>query len=606
MLKRAPQASTAKSARARAYSYVRMSTEAQLLGDSLRRQVERSNAYAAEHELYLVEDYHDLGVSAFRGANVVEGKLGAFLRAVKSGKVARGSTLLVESLDRLSRQQVRKSLRLFLDIIDSGINIVTLIDKHIYTENCDAMELMMSIMVMSRANEESETKRDRVSQAWAKKRANANTKPITAMCPGWLKLSRERTRFEVIQDRAKIVRSIFEDSTSGLGHYIIVKRLNESRVSPFGPGRKTKRGTRGWYTCSVRAILANRAVLGEFQPHHYVNGKRLADGDPIKNYFPPIIDEDLFYRAQQAREQRLIRTLRKGRGGRKGPNISNLFSGIARCAYCGSSMHFENKASHGAGTYLFCSNARRGLGCTVTKSWRYADFETSFLAFVSELDLVSILNSDAQQQTRLNLENEISAMRGKFASIDERMEATFELLTSAKVFATKKLSSLEQERIATQALIADKERELASLQTTGSIDKDELHEAIERLQNGDDIYKLRAEVAQKLRTIISSLYIATVGSDPLIKMAKDAIDDRDDCDAVIQFFAEAPSTGRFFEIQFSDGSFRAVQPSEDNPLDYHQQHSDADHETGSLPMNIGAFHQLLNEAQAHSYETAVL
>ena len=72
------------------------------------------------------------------------------------------------------------------------------------------------------------------------------------------------------------------------------------------------------------------------------------------------------------------------------------------------------------------------------------------------------------------------------------------------------------------------------------------------------------------------------------------------CDAVIQFFAEAPSTGRFFESQFRDGSFRAVQPSEDNPLDYHQQHSDADHETGSLPMNIGAFHQLLNEAQAHS------
>ena len=60
------------------------------------------------------------------------------------------------------------------------------------------------------------------------------------MCPGWLKLSRERTRFEVIQDRAKIVRSIFEDSTSGLGHYIIVKRLNEFARFAFRSRQKNE------------------------------------------------------------------------------------------------------------------------------------------------------------------------------------------------------------------------------------------------------------------------------------------------------------------------------------------------------------------------------
>jgi DNA invertase Pin-like site-specific DNA recombinase len=308
--------------RPRAYSYVRMSTEQQLLGDSLRRQIERSREYATAHGLDLVEDYHDLGVSAFRGANVVEGKLGAFLRAVKANKVPRGSSLLVENLDRLSRQEVRKSLRIFLDVIDAGIAIVTLIDKHVYTaEKCDAMELMMSIMVLSRANEESETKRDRASQAWANKRANAKTRIVTAACPKWLKLSADRKRFEVIEARAKIVRTIFQDSANGLGNYIITKRLNENRIRPFGPGRKDKQGTRGWQTCSVRKILSSRAVLGEFQPHHYVNGKRVPVGDPIPNYFGgPIIDEDLFYLAQQGRRNRS-----SGRGGRKGPGISNLF-----------------------------------------------------------------------------------------------------------------------------------------------------------------------------------------------------------------------------------------------------------------------------------------
>jgi DNA invertase Pin-like site-specific DNA recombinase len=106
-------AAAAAAQRPLAYSYVRMSTETQLLGDSLRRQLERSRAFAVERGFDLVEDYHDLGVSAFRGKNVEDGKLGLFLNAVKAGKVPRGSYLLVESLDRLSRQQLQKSLRIF-------------------------------------------------------------------------------------------------------------------------------------------------------------------------------------------------------------------------------------------------------------------------------------------------------------------------------------------------------------------------------------------------------------------------------------------------------------------------------------------------------------
>jgi DNA invertase Pin-like site-specific DNA recombinase len=77
--------------RARAFSYVRMSTPGQLLGDSLRRQLEASRTYASTHGLELVEEpLQDLGVSAYKGANVSEGSLGRFLDAVRSGKVPTG------------------------------------------------------------------------------------------------------------------------------------------------------------------------------------------------------------------------------------------------------------------------------------------------------------------------------------------------------------------------------------------------------------------------------------------------------------------------------------------------------------------------------------
>jgi DNA invertase Pin-like site-specific DNA recombinase len=82
-----------------------MSTDIQALGDSKRRQIELSEAFAAKYDLQLDTDFnlHDIGVSAFKGANIASGALGKFLQAVQDKKIPQGSYLLVESLDRLSR-----------------------------------------------------------------------------------------------------------------------------------------------------------------------------------------------------------------------------------------------------------------------------------------------------------------------------------------------------------------------------------------------------------------------------------------------------------------------------------------------------------------------
>src|SRR4051812_17193411 len=106
--------------RPRAYSYTRMSTEAQLSGDSFRRQDDSSKTYASVHGWELLEEdqLKDLGLSAFSGANVSDGALGQFLQAVRDGKVQRGSILIIESLDRLSRQKPSKALGLFSEIIN--------------------------------------------------------------------------------------------------------------------------------------------------------------------------------------------------------------------------------------------------------------------------------------------------------------------------------------------------------------------------------------------------------------------------------------------------------------------------------------------------------
>jgi DNA invertase Pin-like site-specific DNA recombinase len=45
---------------------------------------------------------------------------------IRSGKIARGSWLLVESLDRITRLPVKQALKVIDEILDSGINIFEL------------------------------------------------------------------------------------------------------------------------------------------------------------------------------------------------------------------------------------------------------------------------------------------------------------------------------------------------------------------------------------------------------------------------------------------------------------------------------------------------
>src|SRR5580658_1371646 len=105
-----------------AFSYLRFSTQEQAAGDSRRRQMAMAERYAADHHLRLDQSlsFRDLGVSAFRGRNAKEGALKAFLDAIEHNLVPPNSYLLVESLDRLSRDRVLASQGLFLQIVQAG------------------------------------------------------------------------------------------------------------------------------------------------------------------------------------------------------------------------------------------------------------------------------------------------------------------------------------------------------------------------------------------------------------------------------------------------------------------------------------------------------
>ena len=124
----------------KAYSYARFSSEKQTGNDSLRRQIDKAEAFVIRTqpqyglELDNSRRLTDPAMSAYRGTNLKRGALAAFITAAENGLIEEGSFLLIESFDRLSRQESATSLRLLLDLIDNGITVVTLIDERVYSK----------------------------------------------------------------------------------------------------------------------------------------------------------------------------------------------------------------------------------------------------------------------------------------------------------------------------------------------------------------------------------------------------------------------------------------------------------------------------------------
>ena len=178
-------------------------------------------------------------------------------------------------LDRLSREEVIDALTPFLNLIRSGITIVTLGDSRKYSMQSlreNYTELLISIVVMSRAHEESATKSKRVGAAWKAKRALAQERgqAMTARCPAWIWLEGGPRigKYVLIPERAAQVRRWFEEAINGVGRRMIASGLNREGVPTWGNGAQ-------WHDSYVQKVLTNPAVYGAFTP----KGKRAGGSD---------------------------------------------------------------------------------------------------------------------------------------------------------------------------------------------------------------------------------------------------------------------------------------------------------------------------------------
>lgn len=577
-----------KAAGPRVYSYIRFSTPDQLKGDSLRRQLKMSQDWCDRNGCVLDTSFklHDLGVSAFRSKNATHGRFAGFLKAVDEGEIPPGSILLVESLDRLSRDQIGAALEQFLGILRRDVKIVTLNPEETFSKESinDLVKIIVALVIMSRAYEESATKskRIRASRDTAREQARDELKVLTSRAPLWLRTVTDKAKkeksFELIPEAAKTIRLIFDLKAEGVGTGTIEKRLNAEAC--WTPPKNKKRKNSGWAASYIKKILQNRAVIGEYQPHKKVDGRRFPVGEPIPGYYPPVVDPEIFHAVQE----RL--NANRGKGGRRG-KVTNLFSHLVKCAYCQGSMIMQDKGKPPKGAkYLVCYAGKRGAGCKSHRI-RYDECEDTILANCHKLRPEQVLpNPNERSKRSLALRLRIQAKVGELKQIEGQISNLTDTIARTESQAARdrydaKLVQLEARKVELHGQHAQDEAELLRVEqglesfTAWKQNLDTL-----RLAISADNPEVRQRLQAHLRDIISSIEIfaeghqhehdSEAGGEDFYEKVMGGLDNREyraaSRDKKFQAFLRYVESrrmskeGRFLRVQFKTGMTIDVVP----------------------------------------------
>ncbi|MFJ1338699.1 recombinase family protein [Pseudomonas caricapapayae] len=377
---------------ATAYAYVRFSTvqQGEEGRDSETRQTAPLAAFSKAFDVEIAPDniVYDRGRSAFDGSNLLKGNLKDLIE-----KLQDGDFLVVESIDRLTRQRVLVGVDLIQKLLMRGIKLYTTIDKKLYEvsdPSRDLETLLLISVIAKRANEESETKSVRRKSAYkkAKDAAAATGKVFNKLSPPFgVRFDEVEQKFVELTEEADDIRKIFE-LLKDFGVDETCRRINQISTR------------RKWTNRAVFFLLKNKMPLGTLSVFSRLRNdgkeKRIFERY-IDNYYPQIVTDFDFYSALKAMQNR-----KKDRvAGRYTLNNFNIFKKVIFCQNCGSSMictktNVRSKTGEGGYTYLTCKDRIETGNC---KSKRIR-FEYIFGGLLELNEMTKLMQSNVSGQEK--------------------------------------------------------------------------------------------------------------------------------------------------------------------------------------------------------------
>ena len=243
------------------------------------------------------------------------------LAACRAGEV---DMVITKSISRLARNTVTL-LGTVRELKGLGVDVF-FEEQNIHTMSADG-ELMMTILA-SYAQEESRSASE--NQLWRIRRNFEAGQPWVGNMLGYRLRDGE---YKIIPEEAEVVKRIFSDYLSGMGHAAICKALNEDGIT-------TKDGY-PWRVGTVMKVLSNYCYTGnlllqkKYRENHIT--KRTLDNHGekpmyhVEGFHEAIIPMEVYQAVQEERARRAQRF-----GNPHPPSVASPFTGMITCGCCGA------------------------------------------------------------------------------------------------------------------------------------------------------------------------------------------------------------------------------------------------------------------------------
>ena len=496
----------------RVYSYLRFSDPKQAGGSSIERQTEYARRWSAEHGVPLDDalTMRDEGLSAYHQKHIKQGALGVFMAAIDAGRIAPGSVLIVEGLDRLSRAEPILAQAQLAQIVNAGISVVTASDSREYNREslkAQPMDLVYSLLVMIRAHEESDTKSKRVRAA------------IERQCQGWQSghyrglirngkdphwLAWHGDHWEIVPERAQAVRRALQLFGNGYGAVEIVRRLTQEGL------QLTELKSRAGY---IYKVLRQPALIGIKEIE--VNGTAYR----LEGYYPALLSVDEFMEIGHLADQRHVR---KGKG-----EIPSIITGtgITVCGYCGAAIAAtnymqRNRLANGnpqeGHRRILCSGYRSNGGCMGGYSNSVGPIERALVAWCADQMNIDSLFSGSSHAAQLR--SELARHKLAYTETERQLARLTDALladaeTTPLVFV-RRARELENQLAQQHKAIEALERELAQQHTPASAAQAAAWQQLAYAATEDLDTTARMTLRKLTRDTFSRLVIYLRGTDP--------------------------------------------------------------------------------------------
>ena len=244
-----------------------------------------------------------------------KGALRKFIELVEAGTIEKGSILLIDSYDRLSRLPVPQSLSLFTQLITSGIGLVftgshdkRVIDEKLLENEPHTLYFIIGETIRSFTESQEKSRKIKAAKNTARELIQHGTKIPNNNLPKYITFNKHSKQYEEVPERAEIIRELVRGVLNGQSLFSLAGKLNRKKVKPLGHGRE-------WRGTYIGQVLRNPNLIGDFLG--------------AKDCWKPIVTREDFQAIQI-----ILRQNRFNRG-IKGELI-NVFRGVFFCAECGS------------------------------------------------------------------------------------------------------------------------------------------------------------------------------------------------------------------------------------------------------------------------------